>query len=105
METLELWYAVESFCYRIAVDLAMGDVLYRFTRPFVRRVSTARRAGIAYFAAMRVLDYMPLMIGNFLAYFLGVFAAFLFWRSGNTAAGRSFLPSPSFLCAGWRGIW
>ena len=77
METLELWYAVESFCYRIAVDLAMGDVLYRFTRPFVRRVSTARRAGIAYFAAMRVLDYMPLMIGNFLAYFLGVFVAFL----------------------------
>lgn len=70
------WEAVSILCDIVEI-LGIGYILYRFAKLFMENKRWAFCIGIAYFIAMVIQDFAPVMINTFLAYSIGVFAAFV----------------------------
>ena len=77
MQFTETWWKIEADLYLWLMNMMVGYALLRFVKPFMKKRQTAVYAGAAYFAAMSLLDLIPVVIGNFTAYSMGVLAAFL----------------------------
>lgn len=77
MEHLDLyWEVVSALCTTVEL-YGIGYILYRFAKPFMENKKGAFCIGAAYFAAMMILNFVPFMINTFLAYCIGVSAAFV----------------------------
>lgn len=74
---MESCWKFVPYAHIIVQMMVMGYVLYRFAKPFMQNKKGAVCTGIAYFATMLVLYFMPLEINNFMAYSIGMAAAFL----------------------------
>lgn len=66
-----------SYAHIVMQMMVMGYILYRFAKPFMQNKKGAVCTGITYFATMLFLYFMPLEINNFMAYSIGMAAAFL----------------------------
>ncbi len=73
---MELYWKAASITDIVLEMLIMGYFLYRFVRPFLRQKTHAWKIGAAYSATMIVLYFIPVRINNFIAYSIGVLAAF-----------------------------
>lgn len=76
-DKLELLYAVSRYLYIISYIAIISFALCRFAAPFIENRKKTFYAGLAYFATMSVLYVIPVILDNFTAYGLGVFAAFI----------------------------
>lgn len=80
MEELDLyWKAVSDFCTIVEL-YGTGYILYRFVKPFMENKKGAFCIGIAYFATMLILYFVPTPINTFAAYSLGILSAFIVMR-------------------------
>lgn len=77
MEHMDTYWEAVSILCGIVNMLGTGYILYRFAKPFMENKRWAFCIGIVYFIAMVIQDFAPVMINTFLAYSIGVFAAFV----------------------------
>lgn len=77
MNDVEIYYAVASHITMTAVTAITAVCFYQLVNPFLLRKKNAWTVGLTYFAMMEILFYIPWRISNFIAYSLGIFAAFL----------------------------
>lgn len=70
------WEAMSALC-SIVKMCGTGYILYRFARPFLENKKGAFGIGIAYSVTMMILNFVPMMFNTFLAYCIGVIAAFV----------------------------
>ena len=68
---------VISAVYAIVAIYGTGYILYRFAKPFMKNKKGAVCIGIAYFATMLILYFVPMEINTFAAYSLGILSAFI----------------------------
>lgn len=73
---MELLWGMAFKCYLTIEMIAMGYILCRFAKPFLRNKKGAAWAGATYSATMLLLYFIPLEFHNFAAYSIGVLAAF-----------------------------
>lgn len=77
MEHMDMyWEAVSALCTIVEL-YGTGYVLYRFANPFMKNKKGAIGIGIAYFATMLILYFVPIEINTFAAYSLGILSAFI----------------------------
>lgn len=77
MEHMDMyWEAVSALCTIVEL-YGTGYILYRFAKPFMENKRGAFCIGIAYFATMLILYFVPIEINTFAAYSLGVLSAFI----------------------------
>lgn len=74
---MEIYWKSITYAYIIIDIIGMGFMLRRFARPFMERKRGAFWIGAAYSATMLILYFEPVPVNNFLAYSLGILAAFL----------------------------
>lgn len=74
---MEIYWKSVTYAYIIIDILGIGFMLQRFARPFMETKKGAFWISAAYSATMLTLYFEPLIINNFLAYSLGILAAFL----------------------------
>lgn len=80
MEHMDMyWEAVSALCTIVEL-YGTGYILYRFAKPFMENKRGAFCIGIAYFATMLILYFVPIEINTFVAYSLGVLSAFIVMR-------------------------
>lgn len=80
MEDMNLyWKAVSDLCTIVEL-YGTGYILYRFVKPFMENKKGAFCIGIAYFATMLILYFVPIEINTFAAYSLGILSAFIVMR-------------------------
>lgn len=77
MELMEICCATETYIYIIAYISMTGYILYYFAKPFMMKKDKAFCVGAAYIFAMCILSVVPVMLGNFAAYSIGILSAFL----------------------------
>ena len=68
---------VISAVYAIVAIYGTGYILYRFAKPFMKNKKGAVCIGIAYFATMLILYFVPMEINTFAAYSMGIWSAFI----------------------------
>lgn len=68
------WEAVSAVC-AMASMCGTGYILFCFAKPFMQNKKRAFCTGIAYFAIMLILYFVPVEINTFVAYGLGVLSA------------------------------
>lgn len=76
MEYMDLLAAI-SAVYAIVSMYGTGYILSRFTKPFIENKRGAACIGIAYFATMLLLYFVPIEINVFAVYSLGILSAYL----------------------------
>lgn len=76
MEYMDI-LTVISAVYAIAAIGGTGYILYRFAKPFMKNKKGSVCIGIAYFATMLILYFVPMEINTFAAYSLGILSAFI----------------------------
>ena len=77
MEHMDMyWEAVSALCTIVEL-YGTGYVLYRFANPFMKNKKGAIGIGIAYFATMLILYFVPIEINTFAAYSLVILSAFI----------------------------
>ena len=69
--------AAISAVYAIVSMYGTGYILSRFTKPFIENKRGAACIGIAYFATMLLLYFVPIEINVFAVYSLGILSAYL----------------------------
>ncbi len=76
MEYMDILAAI-SAVYAIVSMYGTGYILSRFTKPFIENKRGAACIGIAYFATMLLLYFVPIEINVFAVYSLGILSAYL----------------------------
>jgi len=76
MEYIDIYLAAMSTMYAIVAMYGTGYILFRFAKPFMKNKKGAFCIGIAYFATMLILYFVPIEINIFVAYSIGMLAAF-----------------------------
>ncbi len=76
MEYMDILAAI-SAVYAIVSMYGTGYILYRFAKPFIENKRGAACIGIAYFATMLLLYFVPIEINVFAVYSLGILSAYL----------------------------
>lgn len=95
-----------SYAHMIVQMMVMGYVLYRFAEPFMQNKKGAVCTGIAYFATMLFLYFVPLKIDNFTAYSIGVAAAFLvMYRTDRRNFRQKVFIAVTFFALRWLSVY
>ena len=76
MELMEICCATETYIYIIAYTSMMGYILYYFAKPFILKKDKAFIVGAAYVFTMCLVEVVPVMLSNFVAYSIGILSAF-----------------------------
>lgn len=76
MEYMDILAAI-SAVYAIVSMYGTGYILSRFTKPFIENKRGSACIGIAYFATMLLLYFVPIEINVFAVYSLGILSAYL----------------------------
>ncbi len=76
MEHKDIYLTIMSVIYAIVAMYGTGYILFRFAKPFMENKKGAFCVGIAYFATMLILYFVPIQINTFVAYGLGILSAF-----------------------------
>lgn len=77
MEYMDDILTAISAVYAVVAMYGTGYILYRFAKPFMENKKGAACIGIAYFATMLILYFVPMEINTFAAYSLGILSAFV----------------------------
>lgn len=77
MSTIELLWAVVSYGSILGIMLITGICFSYFVRPYLLSKKTAVCVGTTYFVIMVFLYIVPLKLNNFIAYAIGILAAFI----------------------------
>ena len=77
MELMEICCATETYIYIIAYTSMTGYILYYFAKPFMIKKDKTFCVGASYIFTMCILDVVPVMLSNFVAYSTGILLAFL----------------------------
>lgn len=77
MKDPELYYAVISHIRMMLTMAISAMAFFRLVRPFLVKKKYAWLIGVVYFAVMEMLYYIPMVLANVVAYFLGTLSAFL----------------------------
>lgn len=95
-----------SYAHIIVQMMVMGYVLYRFAEPFMQNKKGAVCTGIAYFATLLFLYFVPLKINNFMAYSIGVAAAFLvMYRTDRRNFRQKVFIAVTFFALRWLSVY
>ena len=77
MERKDIYMEAVSVVYAIVGMYGTGYILFRFAKPLMENKKRAFCVGIAYFATMLILYFVPIQINTFAAYGLGILSAFI----------------------------
>lgn len=77
MEWWGIYYEILNNFRIVVMTLTSAGCYYYFVKPFMKNAKKAWLVGAAYFLVMQVLYYMPPLISNFSAYFMGMLSGFL----------------------------
>lgn len=66
-----------SAVYTIVAMYGTGYIRFRFAKPFMVNKKGAACIGIAYFATMLMLYFVPIEVNTFAAYSIGALSAFI----------------------------
>ena len=72
----DIYLTIVSAIYAIVAMYGTGYILFRFAKPFMENKKGVFCVGIAYFATMLILYFVPIQINTFAAYGLGMLSAF-----------------------------
>lgn len=73
----EIYWTIISYVIPIAQSFMEGYCLYRLAKPFMKKKKGIFCVGVIYSLTMLMLYMIPLYLDSFIAYSIGVFAAFL----------------------------
>lgn len=76
MENIEYYWAMVSYASLILEMIVMGYCFYYFAKPFMVNKRGVFVTGVAYSVTMLLLYLVPLELNNFMAYSIGILAAF-----------------------------
>lgn len=105
MDKINLYYLFIANVYILLMFASTAYCFYRLCIPFFDRDKKVWLAGLTYFVVMVGLYYMPMKIGNFLAYSIGVIAALLVMclMDKKNIAQKGFL-AITFFAVRWLGL-
>ncbi len=103
---MENCWTFVSYAHIIVQMMAMGYVLYRFARSFMRNRHGAVCTGIAYFATMLVLYVIPFEINNFTAYSIGMLSAlYVMCRADRRNFRQKIFIAVTFFALRWLSVY